>query len=261
MKVSGWASGEAPAPAQTEFLEVMFENHDKTWVLDTIRNRPSDAPFAYVITPNVDHLVRLQRTRSDLWPAYRNAWVTLCDSRILARLASFSGVQLPVIPGSDLTEALFLRTIDPDDRVAILGGTPEAVALLADRYRLRNVVHYNPPMGFIRDPAETARAVRFLVDARARYSLLAVGSPQQELVAYRVARSGAATGIGLCVGASLDFLTGDQHRAPSAMQQLSLEWLFRLASDPARMWRRYLLDGPSIFSIFDDWRRRRGSPT
>lgn len=258
MKVSDWATGELQASDRAEFLEVMFETHDKRWVLDAIRDRPASAPFAYVVTPNVDHLVRLQRTRSDLWPAYRNAWFTLCDSRILARLAATAGVRLPVIPGSDLTEALFLRAINPDDPIAFLGGEPEAIAQLRDRYRLSNVAHHNPPMGFIRDPAELARAVRFVADARARYTFLAVGSPQQELVAFRVAQSGQAVGTGLCVGASLDFLTGDQHRAPAAMQQLSLEWLFRLASDPGRLWRRYLLDGPSIFSIFEDWRRRRG---
>ena len=53
----------------------------------------------------------------------------------------------------------------------------------------------------------------------------------------------------LCVGASIDFLTGKQKRAPRAMQRTGLEWPHRLASDPSRMWRRYLVRGPGIFRL------------
>lgn len=248
-------------PATTaEFLDVDFALSDQQMVQDAIRVRdPADA-FAYVVTPNVDHVVRLQRTRSDLWPVYRHAWMTLCDSNILARLAANAGLNLPVVPGSDLTVALFGNVIAPDDPIAILGGTPAAVATLKQRFGLTDVRHYNPPMGFIRDPVEVSRAVAFLTDSHARYSFLAIGSPQQEILAYRVHRTGRATGIGFCIGASLDFLTGDQVRAPRLMQRLALEWLFRLASDPGRLWRRYLVDGPAIFRIFQTWRDHAQRP-
>jgi len=60
--------------------------------------------------------------------------------------------------------------------------------------------------------------------------------------------------VGLCVGASLAFLTGQLRRAPRAMQVLHLEWLFRLLSEPRRLWRRYVLKGPRIFHIW--WKYR-----
>jgi exopolysaccharide biosynthesis WecB/TagA/CpsF family protein len=129
--------------------------------------------------------------------------------------------------------------------------------MLARRYRLEDVHHYDPPMGFIDDPAEVTRAARFLRDTRARYSFLAVGSPQQEMLAHTVARMGGGAGLGFCIGASLDFLTGSQDRAPRVLQQLSLEWLYRLCRHPRRMWRRYLVDGPAIFQIARQWRRDR----
>ena len=66
-----------------------------------------------------------------------------------------------------------------------------------------------------------------------------------------------ATGMALCIGASLDFITERQRRAPRVMQRLSIEWVHRLASDPKRMWRRYLLEGPRIFLLAA--RHRRGS--
>jgi exopolysaccharide biosynthesis WecB/TagA/CpsF family protein len=242
--------------AEVEFLELDFTPIDLARALETVLERPASAPFKYIVTPNVDHVVRLLRRRSDLWPAYRDAWMTLCDSRILARLAHGDGRELPVVTGSDLTLQLFEQGIAPDDSVAILGGSEATVAMIVERFGLRDVRHYNPPMGFIRDPRETARAVRFVVDAKARYSFLAVGSPQQEIVARGVAKARGAQGIGFCIGASLEFLSGEQERAPAMIQQMSLEWFFRLCSNPQRMWRRYLIEGPQIFRIHQAWRRR-----
>lgn len=240
------------------FLDLGFTRLTMPAVLKAIGERGADAAFAYVVTPNVDHVVRLQRRRPDLWPVYRAAWATLCDSKIIALLARNMGVVLPVIPGSDLTQQIFEHAIRLDDRIAIVGGKAAMIDQLAKAYGLRHVHHYDPPMGFISDPVEVARTVQFVVDAGARYTFLAVGSPQQEMIAYQVQQTGNACGIGFCVGASLDFLTGAQKRAPKFMQMLALEWLYRLASDPARMWRRYLYDGPGIFLIARAWKRGAG---
>jgi len=255
-------SGAMPMPTawptpdrRIEFVDMAFTASDAALVLDAIATRAADAPFAYVVTPNVDHIVRLQLQRSDLWPAYRAAWMSLCDSRILARLARMMDFTLPVVTGSDLTRQMFEQVVRPTDRISILGGDPTLIAQLSARYGLRDVRHYNPPMGFIHDPVEVTRAARFLIETHARYHFLAVGSPQQEILAHRVGQAGGATGIALCVGASLDFLTGVQERAPLAMQRMGLEWLFRLCAQPRRMWKRYLVDGPSIFPIAQRWRR------
>jgi exopolysaccharide biosynthesis WecB/TagA/CpsF family protein len=80
--------------------------------------------------------------------------------------------------------------------------------------------------------------------------LLCVGCPAQELIARLIAQLGRPTGIALCVGASIDFLTGRQTRAPRWLQKLSLEWAYRLALEPRRLWRRYLVDSPKILRIF-----------
>ena len=254
----------APRPravrSSVPFIDLLFAADGSTTILEAIARRDPGAPFAYVVTPNVDHIVRLQRSRSDLWPAYRGAWLTLCDSRILARLARKVDLAIPVVTGSDLTADLLEHVVAPFDRVAIIGASSSTVARIVARYDLRNVVHYNPPMGFIRDPFEVARVVHFMVEAKARYTVLAVGSPQQEILAHRAQLAGLTIGTGFCVGASLNFLSGEEERAPAVMQKLSLEWLHRLVSDPSRLWRRYLVDGPQIFRIARDWRRRRFGP-
>ena len=241
-----------------QFLEMNFNALDIDAVLEAVVAEPADRPFKYIVTPNVDHVVRLQRRRSDLWPAYRGAWMTLCDSRILSKMARLVDTNLPVVPGSDLTREMFEKVIGKCDAVSILGGQPEMIARITDQYGLRNVRHYNPPMGFIRSPREVRRAVAFLVEAPSRYVFLAVGSPQQERIAHRVRQFRGARGIGFCVGASLDFLGGEQERAPAFMQAMAMEWLFRLMADPRRMWRRYLVEGPQIFQIHRDWQRMVG---
>ena len=75
-------------------------------------------------------------------------------------------------------------------------------------------------------------------------------------MAYEAFRLGSAKGIGLCCGASLDFLSGKTDRAPEWMRRTRLEWLHRLASEPGRLGRRYLIEGPAIFRIWQ--RARRG---
>jgi len=241
----------------SQFIDLNFAQRDQDDVLRDVRQRSPLASFAYIVTPNVDHVVRLQHARSDLWPMYRHAWLTLCDSRILGRLARMVGLPLPIVPGSDLTVAMFRQIIRPDDPVAIIGGSPGMVESLRRQFGLTHLLHHNPPMGFIHDGAATQDAVDFVIAAKARYIFLAVGSPQQEILAYRIAQTRRATGVGLCVGASLLFLTQEHRRAPAILQRLSMEWLFRLLSDPMRLWRRYLVEGPLIFAIVREWRLRQ----
>jgi exopolysaccharide biosynthesis WecB/TagA/CpsF family protein len=218
-------------------------------VLALLADRPADAPFAAVVTPNADHLVRLART-PDLAPLYRGAGLTLLDSRVVAKLGRMLGLGVPpVVTGSDLTAALFASVIRPGDRVAVIGGKAEAVAMLAARHGLTDVVHHDPPMGFEHDEAAFARAVEAVRAARARFVFLAVGSPRQEKLAHAVAEAGDATGIGLCIGAALDFLTGAQTRAPLWMQRAGLEWLHRLATNPGRLAKRYLVDDLPIIAL------------
>lgn len=113
-----------------------------------------------------------------------------------------------------------------------------------------------PPMG-VRDSAGAQIEIaKFVEEARADIVLLAIGAPQSEMVALTIASRGRARGVALCIGASVEFLSGQKRRAPAWMQRAGLEWLFRLVSEPGRLWRRYLVEGPRIFAI---WWRHRGT--
>jgi UDP-N-acetyl-D-mannosaminuronic acid transferase (WecB/TagA/CpsF family) len=82
-----------------------------------------------------------------------------------------------------------------------------------------------------------------------RFCFIAVGSPQQEMLAQRLQARGIARGLALCVGGSINFLTGLERRAPRWMRRLGFEWFFRLLQSPGRMTWRYLIRGPRIFAL------------
>ncbi len=207
-----------------------------------------------MVTPNVHHIVRLFENPATLQPLYERAWRVFCDSRVLSRLASFSGLRLPVITGSDLTAQIIARAGEQGLTIALVGPTATAGAALERRYPGLNVVLHTPPMGFITSDHEVQRCVDFVVRAQAPLTFLAVGMPQQEILAGHIANHPQARGVGLCIGASIDFLTGKQNRAPVWVQKAGLEWLHRLLSDPRRLASRYLIECPRIFYLV--WSRR-----
>lgn len=238
------------------FLNSAFDRIGFDVALERIVRRDPARPFAFVVTPNVDHLVRLSRG-GELAPLYAQAWLTVCDSRVLELIAAFSGEEVEVTPGSDLTAALFEHAIDPAEPVVVIGGDADVVAGVTQRYGLSDVRWHQPPMGLRTNPEAIADCAAFVAANPARFVFLCVGSPQQEMIAAACIERGDCTGVGLCVGASLDFLSGKTQRAPRWMQQARLEWLHRLMEEPKRMWRRYLVDGPQVLLIWWEWRRAR----
>jgi exopolysaccharide biosynthesis WecB/TagA/CpsF family protein len=213
--------------------------------------------FRYIVTPNVDHLVRLNKEPDLYTSLYNGSWLSVCDSRILELLARFTGIPLNAVPGSDLTAQIFENILKPDEPVNVIGGDDDVIAKVIERYGLTKVNHHQPPMGLCNKPEAVAACAEFIAKNPARYTFICVGSPQQEMVAKAASDRGDCAGLGLCVGASLDFLAGKQKRAPRWMQYLRLEWFYRLSSEPRRLWRRYLVDGPKIFWIWAKWLVRR----
>lgn len=241
------------------FLDLDFSRLSLDDTIVEIVKRAAEPRFCYIVTPNVDHVVQLHnKARSQVMSAFRAAYdaadMRLCDSRILARLALPFGIRLSVVPGSDLTAALFRRAISAGDKVAIIGGKEDTMARLARLFPGPDYVQHIPPMGMLSNPTAMGAAENFVCAAKANYVLFAIGAPQSEILAHRCAGRGAASGVGLCIGASIDFLLGDQQRAPQWMQRAGLEWAHRLGSSPQRLWRRYLVEGPKIFLIAARWR-------
>lgn len=244
-----------------DFLDVAYDPLTFDEVVERLAVVTSETPYGYLVTPNVDHVVRLEKSAASLpqlRSIYADADLCVCDSRVLSRLARMRGLALPVVPGSDLTQYLLDHVVRSGDRVAIVGGEVALVPALQASYPGIDFVQHVPPMGLLRNPAAREEAAAFVASQRARFAFIAVGSPQQELIAAEVRHQPGATGMALCIGAALEFATGQTARAPRVMQRLGLEWAHRLASAPQRLWRRYLVEGPRIFVLAARWRRPSG---
>lgn len=240
------------------FLDVGFDALPVDALIARIDAVDADSPYEYLVTPNVDHVVRLHRQSSDLpelSSAYRDAAFCICDSKVLARLAKWRGVELPVVTGSDLTALLFEKVLRKGDRIAIVGGDEALFGSLQAAFPDLEFVQHLPPMGLARNAGARLAAAQFVAETKARFTFICVGSPQQELIAAEAANLGDARGLALCVGAALEFLTDRQKRAPALARQLGLEWAHRLLTNPRRLWRRYLVEGPAIFLLAYRWRR------
>jgi exopolysaccharide biosynthesis WecB/TagA/CpsF family protein len=149
-----------------------------------------------------------------------------------------TGERLPLAPGSDITCELFDRVIAADDPICVIGGTVEMVERLRSRFGLCHLAQHIPPLGFIEQPAAVEAAMAFVRDHPSRFVFLACGAPQSEALAARIASRGEASGVGLCIGASLLFVTGLVRRAPPLWRRYGLEWLYRLLQEPRRLgWR------------------------
>lgn len=244
-------------PRSYEFCGAIFDPLTPIQTLARCKWMTIGHAFRYIVTPNVDHVVRNHKENGLYEPLFQGSWLSVCDSRILELLAKFTGIPLKAVPGSDLTAQIFDNIIQPDERINVIGGDDDVIAKVKERYGLTQVEQHQPPMGMRHKPEAIAETAKFIADNPARYTFICVGSPQQEMVAKAASERGDCVGLGLCVGASLDFLAGKQKRAPKWMQQLRLEWFYRLLSQPKRLWRRYLVDGPRIFAIWAKWMLRR----
>ncbi len=207
----------------------------------------------FIVTPNVDHLVRLQQDE-DFFKAYESADYRLCDSQILFKISRLLGTPIEEkITGSDFFPAFCqFHCSNPDIRIFLLGGASDSPSLAARNINDRlghNIIvgGYSPPFGFEHDPDECARIIQLIQQSGATVLAVGVGAPKQEKWIAKYRDRLPFIKIFMAIGATIDFEAGKSHRAPQWTQDAGLEWLYRLLSEPKRLWRRYLICDPPFF--------------
>ncbi|WP_051392801.1 WecB/TagA/CpsF family glycosyltransferase [Glycomyces arizonensis] len=221
-----------------------------------------------IVTPNVD-IVAAARRSSELRALIEAADLVVADGAPLVWASRLAGTPLPErVAGSDLVWSLSVAASERGLRIALLGGTPDgaarpterAAAVLEERYPgLKAVGAWCPPMGFEHDDSHWSALVDRLDAAAPDLVYVGLGFPKQEQV---MARLGAVAPRAwfLGCGASIDFIAGYRRRAPEWMRRSGTEWLFRLASEPGRLARRYLLDDvPEALRLLAEAARSRRS--
>lgn len=200
----------------------------------------------YFITANLNYNMLTHRHR-DLEKINTDAAFIICDGMPMVKYSRWLGRPLPErVAGSELIFALSHWAAEKGHRVFFLGGAPGVAQSAADkltaRYPNLQVVGVeSPPFRPLTEDEESALVGR-VRDAGADIVYVAFGQPKGERW---IAKHYRAMGAPACVqiGASFDFVAGDVSRAPKWMQQLGMEWFYRLAQEPRRLTRRYWRNG------------------
>lgn len=202
----------------------------------------------FVITPNVDHIVKFQKDIA-LQEAYKKASLVVTDGKPVVWAAKFLKVNIPeTVPGSDLVPALFdhAQANNIPMTIYLLGAMPgvadRAKTIIQTKWPVITVSGtFSPDFGFDKNPAMSASICEKINACGADLLVLGLGAPKQELWVSRYAPQ-LSVKVALCVGATIDFIAGEKARAPLWMQNIGLEWLHRMLSEPKRLAKRYLID-------------------
>ncbi len=241
----------SPSRAGIRIGHVWIDAITLAGTLDRIDQLVEAGQGGSVFTPNVDHIVNVERS-AELRAVYATASLSVVDGQPVVWASRLLGAPLPEkVSGSDLVPALLERAAQKRYRVYLLGGAPgvaeEAGTLLRSR-GVEVVGVDGSRVALSPKPGEDDPIVDRIAAARPDLVLVALGNPKQELFIHRCQeRLGAA--VCLAVGGALDFITGRVPRAPRWMQFSGLEWLYRLAKEPRRLARRYLVNDPGFVLV------------
>lgn len=219
-------------------------------------------PPLTIVGPNA-HLVTLAERDDRFAEAMQAADLAVPDGMSVVMASRLLGFPLPErVPGGDLMERMCAEAAHYGFRVFFLGGLPGAAIMAAHNLHLRYpgltiCGTLCPPMGFELNPVECARLVAEINAVAPDLLCVGFGAPKQE-VWMQENRGRLRVGAILPVGAAFDTQSGLRRRAPKWIQQLGMEWFFRLAMEPRRLWRRYLIGNTQfIVLVLRQWARER----
>ena len=238
------------APETVAVLGIPFSNVSFADTVEWVRQRVISKRPAYIATANMDFLMQAWRD-PELQRILLEADLVVADGIPIVWLSRLLGHPLKErVTGSDLVPLFAELAAHEGFSVFGLGGAPgvaeRATARLAERYPgLRVAGCYSPPKADILE-MDNAGILARIEAAAPDILFVAFGAPKQEKwVNMHIRRWKVPVSIG--IGGSLDFLAGAQKRAPRWVQRLALEWLWRMLSDPRRLFRRYVANIAFLF--------------
>ncbi len=227
--------------ANVKILNVSIDNLSLSELLERLER-------GVLFTPNVDHLMKLQKDREFL-DCYNSADYRVCDSKIVEYASKFLGTPLKEkISGSDLFPAFYNYHKQNEKIKIFLLGAAEGVAQKA-RHAINKKVGreivvgaHSPSFGFENNEQECLEIVEKINRSGATVLAVGVGAPKQEKWIVRYKNKMPNIKIFMAIGATIEFEAGCKPRSPKWMSNMGIEWLHRLLSEPQRLWKRYLVD-------------------
>jgi exopolysaccharide biosynthesis WecB/TagA/CpsF family protein len=242
-------SGLKSAVRETESRHILGVRVEATTYADATRqilDWARESQSRYVCCASVNNIMEAHDS-----PEFRGvmngADLVTSDGMPLVWLLRLLGIRKAGrVYGPDLTRHVLRAAEQADVPVAFFGGSEEVLAALLRRVEaghpaLRIVYAESPPFR-ASTVEEDARTIDGIVSSGARIVFVGLSTPKQDR--WMHAHREKIQGVMLGVGAAFDFLAGTKPQASKWMQSSGLEWLFRLATEPRRLWRRYLRHNP-----------------
>lgn len=244
--------------ARIKFMNTDIDNLTMEETLNEIDKLIQKKNCSYVVTPNVDHIVRLEKDE-ELQKVYKNASLILTDGKPLIWISKWYKTPIKEkISGSDLFPRVCQLAANKNYTMYLLGAA-EGVADTAARNLMKkypglNIVGtYSPPFGFEKNEQEMKKIKTQIQDVHPDILIVGLGCPKQEkFMYYHCKELGVPISFGL--GASIDFEAGNIKRAPKWMSNHGLEWLYRFSKEPKRLFKRYFVDDLKIISVARKYR-------
>lgn len=241
---------------KVKLLNIEIDNFTMKEFLEELRE-------GVVITPNVDHMIKLQHDR-DFYELYQRAEYVVLDSKILYRALKYLGTPVKeVIAGSDLFPAFYRHHAGNENiRIFLLGAGPgvgkQAMENINEKVGREIVTGwFSPEFGFEKDAEKLQEVVDIVNSSEANVLAVGLGAPKQEKWIFSNRDKLKGIRIFLAIGATIDFEAGNVKRAPEFFRNNSLEWLYRMFAQPRRLIKRYLVDDLPIFRLV--YKQKKGS--
>lgn len=239
--------------SRMKFLNTEVDNLTMNEAVQKIEQLILSKKPSYVVTPNVDHIVKLE-TDKEFQEVYKEADLILTDGMPLIWISKL--IKNPIkekVSGSDLFPEVCKSAADKGYKVFLLGAAEgvaaKAAENLKEKYKGLNVVGtYSPSYGFEKKEDEIQEIIKMINEVKPDILAVGLGAPKQEKFLYNY-RKQLNVPVALAIGASIDFEAGNIDRAPEWMQNSGLEWFYRLCKEPKRMFKRYLIDDMKIFKL------------
>lgn len=207
--------------------------------VDAIADAALRAEAFSVFALDLEHLVAL-RSNPHFRRAYEAASFVTASSEAVARMASRQHARVERTAGPDLVVPLALEAAAKKFPIYLLGASAASLGkagrALDERCggKLDLAGTWSPSRDFDPGGPEADEAIRRIAQSGARLCFVALDTPKQELFAAYAATCDLNVGF-VCVGSGLDFLAGEQRRAPQFMRRYGLEWLWRVLTRPNRL--------------------------
>ena len=243
------------------FMNTYVDNVTEEEAIRHIEECIKDRKIGFVVTPNVDQIVMMEKNLY-FREICDNAELSVVDGHPLLWIAKW--YKRPIkekICGSDLMPHLCRIAAEKGYKIFLLGAAEGIAAKAADILKEQNpgliiAGTYSPPFGFENDQAELDKINRILKESEADMLFVGMGAPKQSVFIYENMDKYQIP-MSFCVGATIDFIAGEQTRAPRWMTDHGLEWLYRLFKEPKRMFKRYIVNDTKIIGLAWKYRKVR----